>query len=150
MSPKPAAVPRVPGRRRPVNEAAIRALESKYDDSEAPSPKEQARAVSRDPEPADLQAPEPASLQTPEPAVSQVQKPAAPPTQSRATKSDGRSGTITAPYVRATDGRATRSTTVHFPIDTHQRLRLSAASNGKKISAIVNEAVLEYFAAGRG
>jgi hypothetical protein len=56
-----------------------------------------------------------------------------------------RSGTQAAPYVRS-DGEATRSTTVHFPVDLHQKLRVEAAKSGVHMSSIVAEAVREWFA----
>lgn len=59
--------------------------------------------------------------------------------------SAARSGTQAAPYVRS-DGEATRSTTVHFPVDLHQKLRVEAAKRGVHMSAIVAEAVREWFA----
>lgn len=55
-----------------------------------------------------------------------------------------RSGTQAEPYVRA-DGQATRSTTVHFPVDLHQKLRVEAAKRGVHMSAIVAEAVRQWF-----
>lgn len=60
----------------------------------------------------------------------------------RAAPSASRSGTHAAPHVRA-DGQATRSTTVHLPVDLHQELRLEAAHRGEHMSAIVAEAVRE-------
>lgn len=56
-----------------------------------------------------------------------------------------RSGTQATPYVRS-DGEATRSTTVHFPVDLHQKLRVEAAKSGVHMSSIVAEAVREWFA----
>jgi hypothetical protein len=52
-----------------------------------------------------------------------------------------RSGTQAEPYVRARDGQATRSTTIHLPVELHQRLRMEAASREVHMSAIVAEAV---------
>jgi hypothetical protein len=59
--------------------------------------------------------------------------------------SAARSGTQAEPYVRA-DGQATRSTTVHFPVELHQKLRVEAAKRGVHMSSIVAEAVREWFA----
>jgi hypothetical protein len=57
-----------------------------------------------------------------------------------------RSGTQAAPYKRARDGRETRSTTVHLPVDLHKQLRRKAVDDGVHMSAIIAEAVQEWFA----
>jgi hypothetical protein len=62
--------------------------------------------------------------------------------------SAARSGTQAEPYVRS-DGLATRATTVHLPIDLHQQLRMEAAKKGVHMSAIITEAVAEWFRGGR-
>lgn len=59
----------------------------------------------------------------------------------RETASVARSGTQAEPYVRARDGQATRSTTIHLPVELHQRLRMEAAAREVHMSAIVAEAV---------
>jgi Arc/MetJ-type ribon-helix-helix transcriptional regulator len=51
-----------------------------------------------------------------------------------------RSGTQAAPHVRA-DGQATRSTTVHLPVELHQELRLAAARQGVHMSAVIAKAL---------
>jgi hypothetical protein len=53
--------------------------------------------------------------------------------------SASRSGTASAPHIRK-DGQATRSTTVHLPVDLHGELRVVAAERGLHMSAVVEEA----------
>jgi hypothetical protein len=55
-----------------------------------------------------------------------------------------RSGTQAEPYVRARDGEATRSTTIHLPVPLHQELRMAATEREVHMSAIVAEAVREW------
>jgi hypothetical protein len=55
-----------------------------------------------------------------------------------------RSGTQAEPYVRARDGEATRSTTIHLPVSLHQQLRMAATEREVHMSAIVAEAVGEW------
>ena len=85
--------------------------------------------------------PEPA----PDVASSQARKPASPRRRREAPPSAARSGTQAEPYVRATDGQATRSTTVHLLIELHQKLRMEAAKRGEHMSAIIAEAVRMWF-----
>jgi len=49
-------------------------------------------------------------------------------------------GTIQVPYVR-TDGVETRSTTVHLPVATHEKLRRHCFEQGVSMSHFVNTAV---------
>jgi hypothetical protein len=90
--------------------------------------------------------PESTSLQAREPAKSQAR---------RATKREpslgvARSGTQAAPYVRARDGEATRSTTVHLPVSLHQQLRMAATEREVHMSAIVTEAVQSWLKGHKG
>jgi len=55
-----------------------------------------------------------------------------------------RQGTVAEPYTRR-DGQQTRSTTVHFPVDLHHRLKVAAADTNRKISEIVAEAVDQWW-----
>lgn len=79
-------------------------------------------------------------------ASSQSRKAAAAPKLPEA-RSAARSGTQAAPHVR-TDGQATRSTTVHLPVDLHQALRMEAAAKGVHMSSIVADAVHAWLAKG--
>lgn len=56
-----------------------------------------------------------------------------------------RSGTHASPYVRASDGTRTRSTTIHLPVDLHQRLKIESAQRGIRMSALIETAVRQYF-----
>lgn len=66
--------------------------------------------------------------------------------QRGAAQSSRRFGTQAKPYVRA-DGQATRSTSIHLPVELHRRLRIAAATRGVHMSAIIAEALSEWFAA---
>lgn len=77
--------------------------------------------------------------------VSKPKSSKASPAHPEGASSVARSGTQAEPYVRA-DGQATRSTTVHFPVELHQKLRVEAAKRGVHMSSIVAEAVREWFA----
>jgi hypothetical protein len=57
-----------------------------------------------------------------------------------------RSGTQAEPYVRARDGQATRSTTIHLPVELHQALRMESAHREVHMSEIVAEAVSAWLA----
>lgn len=57
-----------------------------------------------------------------------------------------RSGTQAEPYVRASDGQATRSTTIHLPVELHQALRMESAVREVHMSEIVAEAVRTWLA----
>jgi hypothetical protein len=81
-----------------------------------------------------------ASSQAREPARPQARK-----SEKRETSGGvARSGTQAAPYVRARDGEATRSTTIHLPVPLHQQLRMAATEREVHMSAIVAEAVRDW------
>lgn len=135
MANRPRAVPRSPRLRREVDESLVQALEAKLEAEES----------GRYPMPAPAQAPPP----SPEAPVSRPVRSAAPapaPVQVQARKlasSQARQGTLAKPHVRR-DGQATRGTTIHFPVDVHQQLRLAAAATDRRISDIVAEAVADW------
>lgn len=81
------------------------------------------------------------TTQAREAANPQARKPARLRAVRESASSVARSGTQAEPYVRARDGQATRSTTIHLPVELHQRLRMEAASREIHMSAIVAEAV---------
>lgn len=83
---------------------------------------------------------ESASLQAREPARPQARKTA----KRESSGGVARSGTQAAPYVRARDGEATRSTTIHLPVPLHQQLRMAATEREVHMSAIVAEAVADW------
>lgn len=70
-------------------------------------------------------------------------KKARPSGATAATVGRTRSGTGDQPYVRA-DGVETRSTTVHFPVELHQRVRVQSISENRSMSDLVTDAVLRY------
>jgi hypothetical protein len=80
-------------------------------------------------------------LQARELATPQARRTAKLRTVRESASSVARSGTQAEPYVRARDGQATRSTTIHLPVGLHQRLRMEAAEREVHMSAIVTEAV---------
>lgn len=137
MVSRPRAVPRRP-QRTVVDEDVVRALEARLEAEEqghglppapapevAPVPPPKARSASSQArEPASLQ--RSASLQAREPASLQA-----------------RQGTMATPHVRR-DGLETRSTTIHFPVELHQELRMRAAADGRRISEMVAEAVQQW------
>lgn len=53
-------------------------------------------------------------------------------------------GTRTQPYVRVSDGTATRGTTIVFPVDLHERLRRFAFDRSLSQSEVVSEAVAAF------
>jgi hypothetical protein len=61
-----------------------------------------------------------------------------------AQESVGRFGTQAKPYIRA-DGQATRSTSIHLPVELYRRLRIAAATRGVHMSAIIAEALGDWF-----
>jgi hypothetical protein len=54
-----------------------------------------------------------------------------------------RQGTKESPHIRA-DGIATRATSIHFPVEVHQKLRMAAAATERHLSDIVTEAVTTW------
>lgn len=121
---RPRAIPRRPQRTQ-VSEDAVQALEARLEAEE--------RGQVATPKPP----PEPKPPKKPkESAVSQVRETAS---------LQARQGTMATPHVRR-DGQQTRSTTIHFPVDLHQELRLRAATDGRRISEIVTEAVSQWLA----
>lgn len=53
-------------------------------------------------------------------------------------------GTQSQPYVRVRDGQPTRGTTIVFPVDLHERLRLFAFKGRRTQSDVVCQALTEY------
>ena len=53
-------------------------------------------------------------------------------------------GTQAKPYIRASDGRPTRGTTIVFPVDLHERLRLFAFQSRRTQSDVVCQALAEF------
>lgn len=132
---RPRAVPRRP-QRTVVDEDVVRALEARLE------AEEQGRALSS-PAPAAASAPTVIPSSPPAP----TRKPRE-PTQAREPASlQARQGTMSTPHVRK-DGLETRSTTIHFPVELHQQLRMRAAADGRRISEMVAEAVQEWLARG--
>lgn len=116
-APRPRAVPRSPRPRQPVDEGALQAMEARLAAEEVAPPTSPVPTISRSPI---------ASLQARELASSQA-----------------RQGTVAKPHVRR-DGQATRGTTVHFPVEVHQQVRMTAAAMDRRISDIVSEAVVDW------
>ena len=136
---RPRAVPRRP-QRTVVDEDVVRALEARLE------AEEQGRALSASAPATATAAPAPP---VPPAIPSSPPAPAHKPrdsTQARESASlQARQGTMSTPHVRK-DGLETRSTTIHFPVELHQQLRMRAAADGRRISEMVAEAVHEWLA----
>lgn len=134
MANRPRAVPRRP-QRTVVDEDVVRALEARLEAEEqgrgVPAPAQPPTVPSHVPPP-------------PPPAVPSPKAFPPPPAQVRDVASlQARQGTMATPHVRR-DGLQTRSTTIHFPVELHQQLRMRAAADGRRISEMVAEAVEEW------
>lgn len=116
---KPTAKPRTPG--------AVPAKPAKTAPDEAALRAVEAKYAQRERESTSLQHPETASSQA-----------------RNAASSVARSGTLEQAYVRARDGQATRSTTIHLPVELHQRLRIAATTRAVHMSTIVAESVGDW------
>ena len=135
MADRPRAIPRSP-RRAPVNEQAVRALEQRLEAEEAGG----------------VVAPQNVSL-PPAPPAPPLQaavpvQPSPPVADHKLASLQARQGTMSRPYIRR-DGRSTRATTIHFPVELHQKLKLLAAAqtdHRATISEIVTEAVQHWLA----